>query len=42
MITNQAKFTYYPFGKSLEEQTKIIEYQGTKEIDPLNLLKTGD
>ena len=41
-MTKQAKFTYYPFGKSLEKQTKIIEYHGTKEIDPLNVLKTGD
>ena len=30
MITKQAKFTYYPLGKALEKQGKMIEYQEKK------------
>ena len=31
-IIEQAKFTYSPFGKAFEKQTKTIEYQGEKQI----------
>ena len=31
-MTEQAKFTYYPLGKALEKQTKMIEDQGKKQI----------
>ena len=31
-VTEQAKFTYYPLGKALEKQTKMIEDQGKKQI----------
>ena len=31
-IIEQAKFTYSPLGKAFEKQTKIIEYQGEKQI----------
>ena len=40
MITEQAKFTYYPLGKALEKQGKMIEDQEkNKQIDALNVLK---
>ena len=31
-IIEQVKFTYYPFGKSFEEQIKRIENQGKKQF----------
>ena len=31
-ITEQAKFTYSPLGKSFEKQLKTIENQGEKQI----------
>ena len=31
-VTEQAKFTYSPLGKSLEKQIKTIEDQGKKQI----------
>ena len=31
-ITEQAKFTYSPLGKSFEKQIKTIENQGEKQI----------
>ena len=31
-ITEQAKFTYSPFGKAFQKQTKTIEDQGEKQI----------
>ena len=38
-ITEQAKFTYSPFKKAFEKQTKSIEDQGRKQIDALEALK---
>ena len=34
-MIEQAQFTYYPFGKSSEKQTKEIEDQGKKQIKTL-------
>ena len=31
-VTEQAKFTYYPLGKTLEKQKTTIEDQGKKQI----------
>ena len=31
-IIEQAKFTYSPFGKAFEKQTKTIEDQGEKQV----------
>ena len=36
-ITEQAKFTYYPFGKAFEKQIEIIE--GQKQVDVLKVLE---
>ena len=41
-IIEQAKFTYSPLGKAFEKQTKTIEYQGKKQIDALESLKSSD
>ena len=38
-MIEQAKFTYSPFGKAFEKQTKTIEDQGKKQIDALTNLK---
>ena len=38
-ITEQAKFTYSPFGKAFEKQIKTIENQGKKQVDALKRLK---
>ena len=38
-IIEQAKFTYSPFGKAFEKQSKTIEGQGKKQIDSLADLK---
>ena len=38
-IIEQAKFTYFPLGKSFEKQTKTIEDQGKKQIYALADLK---
>ena len=38
-IIEQAKFTYSPFGKAFEKQTKTIEDQEKKQIDALADLK---
>ena len=38
-IIEQAKFTYSPFGKAFEKQTKTIEDQGKRQIDALADLK---
>ena len=35
-IIEQAKFTYSPFGKNFEKQTKIIEDQGEKQMKAIN------
>ena len=32
-IIEQTKFTYSPWGKAFEKQTKTIEEQGRKQID---------
>ena len=41
-ITEQAKFTYCPLGKTFEKQIKTIEDQGQKQVDALNTLKSKD
>ena len=38
-IIEQAKFKCSPLGKALEEQTKIIEDKGKKQIEALENLK---
>ena len=38
----QAKFIYFPFSKAFEKQIKAIEDQGTKEVEALKILKTGE
>ena len=38
-ITEQAKFTYFPFGKAFEKQIKTIEDQRQKQVDALKDLK---
>ena len=38
-ITEQAKFTYSPLGKTFEKQVKTIEDQGQKRVKPLILLE---
>ena len=38
----QAKFTYSPWGKAFERQTKTIEDQGKKQVDALESLKPSD
>ena len=39
-ITEQTKFTYSPLGKAFHKQIKTIEYQGKKQVDALNALKS--
>ena len=34
-ITEQAKLTYSPLGKSLEKQSKTIQYQGERQINAI-------
>ena len=34
-IIEQAKFTYSPFGKAFEKQTKTIKDQGEKQIEAI-------
>ena len=38
-MTEQAKFTYSPLGKALENQTKTTEYQERKQVKVLKVLK---
>ena len=38
-MIEQAKFTYSPLGKVLEEQRKTIEEQGKKQVEALEVLK---
>ena len=38
-IIEQARFTYSPFGKAFEKQTKTTEDQGHKQVDALKDLK---
>ena len=37
-IVEQAKFTYFPLGKTFDKQTKMIEDQGRKQIDSIKNL----
>ena len=37
-MTEQAKFTYSPLGKALENQTKTTEYQERKQVKVLKVL----
>ena len=39
LIIEQAKLTYSPLGKVFQKQTKTIEDQGKKQVDPLADLK---
>ena len=41
-IIEQTKFSYSPFGKVFDKQTKTIEDQGKKQVDALNTLKSDD
>ena len=41
-IIEQAKFTYCPFGKAFEKQTKTIEDQGEKQIKAIQNNKKGE
>ena len=41
-IIEQARFTYSPFGKALEKQTKTIEDQGKKQVEAFNTLKSNN
>ena len=38
-IIEQAKFTYFPLGKTFEKQIKTIEDQGKKQVEALEVLK---
>ena len=38
-MIEQAKFNYTPWGKSFENQVKIIEDHGRKEVEALKVLK---
>ena len=38
-IIEQTKFTYSPWRKAFEKQTKTIEDQGKKQVDALETLK---
>ena len=40
-IIEQGKFTYCPFGKAFEKQTKTIEDQGKNQVVTLEFLKTS-
>ena len=40
-IIEQAKFTYYPLGKTFEKQIKIIEDQGIKQVEVKTRRKSG-
>ena len=39
-MIQQAKFTYSPLGVAFEKQTKIIEDQGKKQVNPLKSLES--
>ena len=41
-IIEQAKFTYSPLGEAFDKQIKTIEDQGKKQVDALNILKSGE
>ena len=41
-ITEQAKFTYSPFGKAFEKQIKTIEDPGQEQVEALNTLKSNN
>ena len=41
-IIEQARFTYYPLGKTFEKQIKSIKDQGQKQVDGLNTLKSSN
>ena len=38
-MIEQAKFNYTPWGKAFENQVKIIEDHGRKEVEALKVLK---
>ena len=40
-IIEQTKLTYSPLRKAFEKQTKTIEDQGKKQVDPLKAIKSG-
>ena len=41
-IIEQAKFTYSPFGKAFEKQTKTTEDPGEKQVNALKSLESSD
>ena len=41
-ITEETKLTYSPLGKAFEKQTKTIEEQRKKQVDPLKSLESSD
>ena len=41
-IIEQTKFTYSPLGKVFDKQIKTIEYQGKKQVETLNTLKSDN
>ena len=41
-IIEQAKFTYSPLEKAFERQIKTIEYQGEKQVEALENLKSKE
>ena len=41
-IIEQAKFIYYPLGKSFEKQIKTIVDQGIKQVETLKSLKSEE
>ena len=38
IVTEQAKFAYFPLGKAFEKQTKTIEEQEKKQVEILEIL----
>ena len=40
-IIEQAKFTYFPLGKTFEIQTKTIEDQGQKQVKAIMIIKNN-
>ena len=41
-IIEQAKFTYFPLGKTFEKQIKTIADLGTKQVEALKALKSDE
>ena len=41
-VIEQVKFSYYPLGKALKKQIKIIDDQREEQVEPLKVLKPAD